>query len=368
MAHPLRSTMTIAYYIASPTWGGGEQYVFDLARSMRRTYGVNLVFIFPPDSDKNMQERFGEWGVCTLFRYGGKGSRFSLWAAWRLAQLLEKYQVDILHLNSRRSYFQAVMAKRFCARPFRLIAAQHLVRRAKNTPLWRWMYRGIDTLICTSHCVHRAYLSPWRENVPFRDIRIIHNSVPFERAIASKRSDKGVPTIFYHGRVCTEKGVFPMIKALEQLQDVPFRCVIAGTVAPEDLDHWNDILSHSPVRDRIECLGFRTDIAELTAKYDIGIIPTIAPEAGGPLALLENMACAMPTVTSDNGSQVEFIRHGENGLLCPPGDVDALAAALRMLLTDRPLAQRMGLQAQKDFFAFHAYDKFLDKMYKLYSE
>ena len=160
----------------------------------------------------------------------------------------------------------------------------------------------------------------------------------------------------------------PPQQALEQLQDLPFRCVIAGTVAPEDRDRWNDILANSPIRSRIECLGFRTDIAALTAKYHIGIIPTIAPEAGGPLALLENMACAMPTVTSNNGSQVEFIRDGENGLLCPPGDVQALAAALRLLLTDSTLADKIGRQAQKDFFALHAYDKFLTKMHDLYAE
>ena len=360
--------MTIAYYIASATWGGGEQYVFDLARSMRRIYGANIVFIFPPDSDHKMLERFSEWGTCPLFPYGGKGSRFSLWAAWRLAQLLEQYEVDILHLNSRRSYFQAVMAKRFCRRPFRLIAAQHLVRRAKNTPVWRWIYRGIDTLICTSECVHKAYLSPWRDTSPFRDVRVIHNSVPFDKVEKPIRQKDGVKTIFYHGRVCEEKGIYPMVRALEQLQDIPFRCAIAGTVAPEDRDRWNDILANSPIRNRIECLGFRTDIAALTAKYHIGIIPTIAPEAGGPLALLENMACAMPTVTSNNGSQVEFIRDGENGFLCPPGDVRALAAALRLLLTDNSLVDKLGRQAQKDFFTLHAYDKFLTKMYNLYAE
>ena len=83
--------------------------------------------------------------------------------------------------------------------------------------------------------------------------------------------------------------------------------------------------------------------------------------------MIEQMAFGLAVITSDNGSQPEFIRNGENGLLCPPNAPQTLADALRRLLTNSELTQRLGQQAQRDFFAAHSYDRFIQKMYHLYS-
>lgn len=366
MAQTLHGTMTIVYYIASPTWGGGEQYVFDLARQMQQHYGIRPVFIFPPHSDPAMVSRFSEIGECPIFRYTGKLFRFSPWAARQLARLLECYQADVLHINSRRSYFQAAMAKHFAQRPIRLIAVQHLVRRAKNTPLWRWAYRQIDTLICVSQCVRKAYLAPFADNNPFGDVQVIHNSVPIPSSNRIAEQKVTIPTIFYHGRICREKGIFQLLQTLEHIT-LPFRMVIAGSVAKQDAELWERHFIQSPIRDRLDYIGFRTDITDLLPQYQIGVIPTLIPEAGGPLSLLENMACGIPTVTSDNGSQCEFIRNGENGILCPPDNQDAWLKALESLLSDAQLRLTMGQQAQQDFYALHQYQLFLKQMHTLYT-
>jgi glycosyltransferase involved in cell wall biosynthesis len=57
-----------------------------------------------------------------------------------------------------------------------------------------------------------------------------------------------------------------------------------------------------------------------------------------------------------------------NGLLCAPQDPQALADALRKLITDSALRRRLGQQAQQDFFALHTYDRFIQDMYHLYAE
>ena len=50
--------MTILYIIASPTWGGGEQYIYNLAQHLQAQYGIKPYFLFPPHSSKEMVERF----------------------------------------------------------------------------------------------------------------------------------------------------------------------------------------------------------------------------------------------------------------------------------------------------------------------
>ena len=54
------------------------------------------------------------------------------------------------------------------------------------------------------------------------------------------------------------------------------------------------------------------------------------------------MACELPVITTKAGALPELVADGDNGILVEPGDVPALAAAIRRLLTDVELRQRMG--------------------------
>ena len=359
--------MRIVYIIASPTWGGGEQYVFDLTRHMQAGHGVQPFFLFPPHSSEAMIARFEQIGECRIFPYASKLWRFMPLAGKRLAQLMDEWQADILHINSRQTYFTAVTAKRYTRRPFRLIATQHLVRAAKNSPLWRWIYRRIDTLECVSECVHRVYLAPFDGEKVFPDVRVIYNSVPVSQEEAVQPKPDTLPTLLFHGRICREKGIEPLFEALAMMADLPFRMIFAGNIGKKDQDLWDRLMAKTPMKDKIEYIGFTPDMHSLLSRCHIGVSPSIVREAG-PLAMIEHMAYGLAVVTSNNGSQPELIHDGENGLLCPSNDVQALAAALRRVLTDNELRNRLGKQAQHDFFEHHTYDQFVQEMFNIYSE
>lgn len=360
--------MTIAYFIASPTWGGGEQYVFDLARHMKTQFGAKPFFLFPPHSDSSMIARFEEIGACTVFPYAGKIWRFIPYAGRRMAQILDTHQTDILHINSRHTYFMAVWAKRFARHPFRLLATQHLVRPAKKGWFWEWAYRQIDVLDCVSECVKQTYLQPLAGRTVFPDVRVIHNSAPIYREDACQpKPESSEVQLLYHGRICEEKGIEPLFEALGKISDLPFRMTFAGNIAKRDKKRWEQLMASSPVRDRIQHIGFCPDMRTLLRKSHIGLSPSIVREAG-PLAMIEHMAFGLAVITSNNGSQPEFIQDGVNGMLCPPNDPQALADRLRKMLTDEALRHRIGEQAQRDFFARHTYDRFIQDMYHLYSE
>ena len=193
---------------------------------------------------------------------------------------------------------------------------------------------------------------------------MITNSVPTQPTQCDNPVSD-IPTIFYHGRICREKGVLELVQALERLQDIPFHLVLAGTVASNFAQTWNSYLEQSPISTRVTCLGFRTDIQSLIKQYQIGVLPSIVPEAC-PLSLLENMALGLPTICSDNGSQVEFIQDGHNGMLCAPLDKQRWSDALRRLLTDKELRNSLAQQAQKDFFEKHTYTQFIEQMKTIY--
>jgi glycosyltransferase involved in cell wall biosynthesis len=84
----------------------------------------------------------------------------------------------------------------------------------------------------------------------------------------------------------------------------------------------------------------RSDVERLIAAMDICVLST--HQEGLPLVILEAMAQSKPFVGTSVGGIPEIVRHGETGLLVPPGDAPALAEALIRLLDDQALAARLG--------------------------
>ena len=94
-------------------------------------------------------------------------------------------------------------------------------------------------------------------------------------------------------------------------------------------------------------LGFRNqdDVAAALAEHDALVLPSFAE--GVPVVLMEAMAAARPVVATSVGGVSELVRHGETGLLVPPGDEVALARALVKISGDAALRQRLGLAGRE---------------------
>lgn len=88
---------------------------------------------------------------------------------------------------------------------------------------------------------------------------------------------------------------------------------------------------------------------------DLLLFPTRLEGFG--YAAAESLACATPVVTSDASSLPEVVRHGETGLLCPPGDVDAFANAVESLLGDPDRLARLAANARADAVACFGLDR-----------
>jgi phosphatidyl-myo-inositol alpha-mannosyltransferase len=76
------------------------------------------------------------------------------------------------------------------------------------------------------------------------------------------------------------------------------------------------------------------------AGADVFVSPALGQESFG-MVLVEAMAAGVPVVASDIPGYREVVRDGRDGLLVPPGDADALAAAVLRILGDRSLARRL---------------------------
>ena len=117
--------------------------------------------------------------------------------------------------------------------------------------------------------------------------------------------------------------------------------------------------------DRLHLTGLRRDIPDLMHSFDIFALSSLWE--GLPRVLPQAMAAALPIVATAVDGNAEAVSYGVNGLLAPPGDPPAFAAALRELLGDREMARQMG-RAGLDMVDEFGARRMVDQIEALYEE
>jgi glycosyltransferase involved in cell wall biosynthesis len=158
----------------------------------------------------------------------------------------------------------------------------------------------------------------------------------------------GPPVVALVARMLRDKGVYEFVEAAHRLHEagVAARFVLVGdpdlenpaSVPSEQLRAWHG-------QKAVEWWGWRENMISTWHEVHIACLPSSYGE-GLPKALLEAAACGLPIVTTDAVGCREVVRNGDNGLLVPMGDTQALAKALRILISDADLRRRMGRQSR----------------------
>jgi glycosyltransferase involved in cell wall biosynthesis len=152
------------------------------------------------------------------------------------------------------------------------------------------------------------------------------------------------PCVLFVGRLEKEKGVHVLLEAMCQVREaIPsVRLLVAGDGSyRRELEVRADRLG---LRNHVSFLGW-IEAADLRVAYEeawVLVLPSIWAEGLG-MVLVEAGLMGRPVIGSDLGGIRDIIQHGHNGLLVPPGDSKALAEAILTILTNRNLAQQMGL-------------------------
>ena len=148
------------------------------------------------------------------------------------------------------------------------------------------------------------------------------------------------------GRIDGNKNQRMLVDAFARLPErfAQYRLELYGT-GPE-MENLTAYAKTLPCGDRIRFFGNADDIASAIRSAALFVLPS--DTEGMPNALLEAMALGLPVISTDCpcGGPRQLIREGENGLLIPVRDTEALAAAMEKILSDPAAADRMGRCAQ----------------------
>ena len=208
----------------------------------------------------------------------------------------------------------------------------------------RWLlYRFATAVVVQTH-----EIADWTtKNIPSRCVVTIPNAVRAERfGTKAKHSPREMAgsLVLGIGRLTHQKGFDLLIQAFDQaeLPSAGWRLVILGE--GPDRANLQSLINQLGLRDSVIMPGFAPDVAAWLRRCDIFVLSSRFE--GFPHALLEAMQTGCPAISFDCPSGPrDLISSGDNGILLPQQDVDALAEAIRTLATDPTTRTRLGATA-----------------------
>jgi glycosyltransferase involved in cell wall biosynthesis len=167
-------------------------------------------------------------------------------------------------------------------------------------------------------------------------VRTIHNGVPDVRIERPMPRPAPGPIVGTIGRLEEQKGFDVLVRSLMDVPD----CTLVVVGDGSERQALETLARDLGVDRRVVWAGWNDDPRAWLPAFDVWVLPSRFE--GFPLALLEALLAESAVVATDVGSVAEVVRDDETGLLVPPEDAGALAAAMRRLLRDEALRSRLG--------------------------
>jgi len=181
------------------------------------------------------------------------------------------------------------------------------------------------------------------------------------------------PTVLFLGQLSAPKGVLDLLDAAARLcaRGLDFRLVLAGSWASDvERDEAVRRIERSGLSARVLMPGVLTGPEKVAAfaSAQVFVLPTwYAPEAQ-PLSVLEAMSAALPVVATARGAISDMVHDGQNGLLVPEQDCEALADALARLLEEPAAAMSMGQAGRRLYLERFTVERCMDRVAALLEE
>jgi len=348
--------MKVLYISQFPNMvGGGEHSLLDLMSHLPDF--IEPILLTP--SQGVFSDKANVLGIQTIHLPMPKlvDARLHTFSQWK--KELKELKPDILHANNSRAAFYAGLVGKQLGIP----VIFHCRISDKDGLMDMLIKRLVSLVICNSHAVAKRF-----HNFS-QPVHVIYNGLsvtPQPNMINSLPSAKKY--MLFVGRISEEKQVNQSLEVFAQLavKDAELQFVIVGGAGPDDqgyakqLKDWSDA---QPWGERVHWLGHSEDVTRWYVHAQF-LILTSKHEGFGRV-LVESMAQATPVVAYAVGGVPEVFDDNQHGFLIEPNNVNAMAKACEVLLTNENKLMKMANAAQLHAQTF-AIEKHVQKIIDVY--
>lgn len=329
-------SLRILHTEAATAFGGQEFCIYKEMVAMRER-GHHLEAVCQPHAELAQRLRDAGFTVHTVNMDGAVNFVRSVAFVRRVAA---RGRFDVVNTHSRCDTVRAAMGARLARTPL-IVRTRHLAKPINSLYAYTWLAHRV---IAVSRHVQRQLLDG---GAPPEAVATIHSPIvlPEGDGKGSLRQELGLPgDALVVGCVAvmrTEKGHADLIDAFQRvLAAFPqAHLVLAGDGMPV-FERLKGQVQALGLASRVHFLGRRHDIGNVLQAFDVFALPTHREAFG--TAFVEAAAMGVPVIGTDVGGVPETMQAGVTGLLVPPRDPAALAAALESLLADPERRRRMG--------------------------
>lgn len=357
--------------LATGTNGGAQEHLHGLVTRLDRDrFDVSIVSLSPGSAVRKLQ-RAG-FDVLVI------DEPDDAIAVGALAAHLVDVRADVLHNHMYRAELVGTRAAIALAevghrRPY-VVSTVHSsrVRSEEDREMLRLLTPQMDQLIAVSRMIEAKLAREGRTATP---VQRIYNGVDLSRydhtePCCTLAEDYGMEPgsriVGVVARLEPEKGHPTLLEAWPAvLRAVPdaYLLIVGEGSRREALEA---LARHLRIAHRVVFTGRRDDVPSVTAALDVAVLPSYREAQG--LSILEALALSRPVVASNVGGIPEMITDGVTGLLVPPHDADALAAAITRLLTDHPFADTIGRAGHDMVHDRFCIDLMVDEVEAIYEQ
>ena len=342
---PSAEKIRVAHVSASLHYGGKENGVVNLVNRLDPAIFENYIFTYVRGG---ALARRVDPTRCRVVELGDKlGGDYRLY--FKLAREFRRYRIHIAHTHSWATVMEGIIGARLARVPI-IIHGEHGTMKTEtklHIQIQRALWRTADQMLAVSNVLRENLQRQF--NFPKEKIRVVANGVDLSRFALARQGDDyktrlGLPAnalVFGAiGRVVPVKAYPTLLQAAKLIfNEMPAAHLVMVGDGPQ-LETLVQLAEEYQMASRVHFLGARKDVPEILRAFDVFVLSS--ESEGMSNTILEAMASARPVVATAVGGNPELVVDGETGLLVPPHDPSAMAAAITKLLRDTEWCRQMG--------------------------
>ncbi|MFD0682118.1 MULTISPECIES: glycosyltransferase family 4 protein [unclassified Paenibacillus] len=301
-----------------------------------------------------------------------------------LKAIMDKNEYEIIHCHTPMGGALARLAARQARKQgTKVIYTAHGFHFCKGAPLINWaLYYPIEKLLahytdCLITINDEDYKLCIQHGFKARRIEKVHgvgiDPMRFRPVTddykAELKQKNGYKTedflMFYAAEFNANKNQQLLIRALALIkQEVPYARLLLAGKGPLFNESY-ELANKLGVADRVDFLGYRTDIDGILPMCDIAVASSL--REGLPVNIMEAMSCGLPVVATDNRGHRELIHNDENGWIMSPNDLAGMSDKIRALAGNEDLRMKLGSSGRSRIESMYSINKVMVEKSDIYT-